>query len=142
MYRSSTLTVGLLLTALLIGCARAGTGASVPLDYGPRFIRPTPEQLSELPQRTNDCPNMAFLFGVWARTAQPGDRDSVLVRFVVDTAGMVLPDSIQVLHTTSRALRRPAIEFFTGCRYWPGKVDGQPVSVLMQTPLHLHMPRR
>jgi protein TonB len=62
---------------------------------------------------------------------QAGIQGSVLLEFVIDTAGHVNPETIKVMQSTNRAFEGPAKDVIRRSLYRPGRVRGVPVRVLV-----------
>ena len=86
--------------------------------------------VDELPQRTA-CPNLEYP----QMMQQAKIQGSVLLRFVVDTAGGVEPSSVEVLESTHKAFEGPAKAMTPGCRFRPGRVRGSAVRTRVQMPI-------
>lgn len=73
-----------------------------------------------------------------------GERKSgrVLVEFVVDTLGDVLPETINVVSTTHPALSAPVREAILEADFLPAIRQGRPVRQVVQVPLDLDLRKR
>ncbi len=63
---------------------------------------------------------------------QAGVEGSVILSFVIDTAGRVEASSVEIIQSTNRAFEGPARDVIVRSRYRPGRVRGTPVRVLVQ----------
>jgi TonB family protein len=61
-----------------------------------------------------------------------GVEGSVVVTFVVDTAGRAEPTSITVVSTTHPLFAEAVRQWLTRTRYTPAEIDGRPVRQLVQ----------
>jgi len=66
---------------------------------------------------------------------QAGVEGMVVLQGVVDTAGRIEPNSIEVVSSTNRAFEGPAKNLLRRSLFRPGRVRGQPVRVLIQLPI-------
>lgn len=61
-----------------------------------------------------------------------GITGRVVLDFIVDTAGRVNRSSIKVISSTNKAFEEPAMEALLTALFSPGKVQGNPVQVLVR----------
>jgi periplasmic protein TonB len=59
----------------------------------------------------------------------------VLVQCIVDTMGIVEPNSVKILQTPDTAFSRATIEALLQARFTPARVKGKAVRVLVNVPL-------
>lgn len=62
--------------------------------------------------------------------------DSLLFSFVVDTSGRVEPGSIEPLQATYREFAQEAVRSILSARFSPGRLNGCPIRVRVQQPIH------
>jgi TonB family protein len=102
------------------------------VDFGP-LIR---EKLKVWPD-TVDSPPGKPLHPDRVRPAYPPDlrargvEGSVSVRFVVDSAGSVIPPTIQVLESSDPGFSEAAVQYFRAVQYVPARRAGRPVCALL-----------
>ena len=70
---------------------------------------------------------------------QANIEGSVTLVAVVDTAGKIEPQSISVVESTHPGFEQAAAEALLGAVFRPGKINGQPVRVLIQLPVAFHL---
>ena len=118
----STLT-GALIIASLIACASRSRkiNSSHVGDHSPSILAP---QVRSCPR-----PQKASGYGFLSR------QDTVLLEFVVDTAGNPELNTIKVDRTTNPNLNQGAVDFVTGCSFRPGTVDGHRARMMLNMPL-------
>jgi periplasmic protein TonB len=61
-----------------------------------------------------------------------GVEGAVLLEFVVDSTGIVVPTSIHAIQATHEGFVREAVEAVRDSRFRPGRVRGRPVAVLVR----------
>jgi len=82
-------------------------------------------------------PAIVFLpspeYPVQLRVKGVGGR--VLVQCIVDTMGIVEPNSVKILQTPDTAFSRATIEALVQARFTPARVKGKAVRVLVNVPI-------
>ena len=63
----------------------------------------------------------------------------VLVQCIVDTMGIVEPNSVKILQTPDTAFSRATIEALLQARFTPARVKGKAVRVLVNVPLDFNV---
>ena len=63
-------------------------------------------------------------------------RGTLNVRFVIDTAGRVEPNSVRFLNSHDERLTTPVRDAILRERYRPAMVHGRPVRVLVEMPFN------
>jgi len=66
---------------------------------------------------------------------QAGVEGLVVLMGVVDTAGRIERETVEVVSSTQRAFDGPAMQLLRRCVFRPGRVRGQAVRVLIQLPV-------
>ena len=108
--------------------AAAPAQAQQRLDLSAVFVEAA---VDEVPERIS-CPTLEY-----PRELQAADiQGSVLVRFVVDTMGLVEPSSVKILSSTHEGFERPATTMIRDCRFRPGRVRGWAVRTRVQMPIN------
>jgi protein TonB len=73
---------------------------------------------------------------------QAGIEGSVLVEAIVDTTGRAEPGSIRVIQSANALFNPPALDVIARAVYRPGRVNGEPVRVLVNVPVNFSIRRR
>ena len=108
--------------------AAAPAQAQQELDWSAVFLETV---VDERPERIS-CPTLEY-----PRELQAADiQGSVLLRFVVDTIGLVEPSSVKILSSTHEGFERPATTMIRDCRFRPGRVRGWAVRTRVQMPIN------
>jgi TonB family protein len=109
--------------------------------FDPRSSRPLlpiyEDSVSDRP-RLLERPSLEY--PDWLRRA--GIQGRVLVRAVIDTAGRVEPESIEIIDTPDPGFARPVLRFLGRVRFRPGRLAGRPVRVLVWIPFDFKFGRR
>ncbi|HXI65706.1 MAG TPA: energy transducer TonB [Gemmatimonadales bacterium] len=86
-------------------------------------------------------PAIVFLpspeYPVQLRVKGVGGR--VLVQCIVDTMGIVEPNSVKILQTPDTAFSRATIEALLQARFTPARVKGKAVRVLVNVPIDFNV---
>ena len=86
-------------------------------------------------------PALLFLpspeYPVQLRVKRVGGR--VLVECIVDTMGIVEPNSVKILQTPDTAFSRATIEALLQARFTPARVKGKAVRVLVNVPIDFNV---
>jgi len=86
-------------------------------------------------------PAIVFLpspeYPVQLRVKGVGGR--VLVQCIVDTMGIVEPNSVKILQTPDTAFSRATIEALVQARFTPARVKGKAVRVLVNVPIDFNV---
>ena len=86
-------------------------------------------------------PAIVFLpspeYPVQLRVKGVGGR--VLVQCIVDTMGIVEPNSVKILQTPDTAFSRATIEALVQARFTPARVKGKAVRVLVDVPIDFNV---
>ena len=86
-------------------------------------------------------PSIVFLpspeYPVQLRVKGVGGR--VLVECIVDTMGIVEPNSVKILQTPDTAFSRATIEALVQARFTPARVKGKAVRVLVDVPIDFNV---
>jgi len=86
-------------------------------------------------------PAIVFLpspeYPVQLRVKGVGGR--VLVQCIVDTMGIVEPNSVKILQTPDTAFSRATIEALLQARFTPARVKGKAVRVLVDVPIDFNV---
>jgi len=106
-----------LLLAQLVACASRTVGSQADL----HFVRPRMLSCPQ-PQRPSDY-------------AFASRQDSVVLEFMVDTAGHPEPNTIVVVRTTDATLNHDAKQVAARCRFQPAVHNGQPIRVSVNMPV-------
>jgi TonB family protein len=64
-----------------------------------------------------------------------GTEGNVLVRFITEQDGYVLREFIEVVRSTHEDFVNPAVGMIARCRFRPGRVEGEPVRVMVEMPI-------
>ena len=108
--------------------AAAPAQAQQELDWSAVFLETV---VDERPERIS-CPTLEY-----PRELQAADiQGSVLLRFVVDTMGLVEPSSVKILSSTHEGFERPATTMIRDCRFRPGRVRSWAVRTRVQMPIN------
>ena len=87
--------------------------------------------VDERPERIS-CPAMQYP----RMLQQAGIEGSVLLQFVVGTAGRVERGSVEIIRSDHRQFERSARDLITRCLFRPGRVRADAVRVLVQMPIN------
>jgi TonB family protein len=95
------------------------------------------DSLDEVPQVVSSPPLVYPPF-----LQQAGIEGSVTLAGVVGIDGKMEPQSIRVVESTHPGFEQAAAEALLGAVFRPGKINGQPVRVLVQLPIAFHLQRK
>jgi protein TonB len=65
-----------------------------------------------------------------------GIGGQVVLEFVVDSLGAVVPNSVRIVRSTHPAFEKPARDAVRAWRFRPGRLDGEAVNALVRVPLN------
>ena len=116
-------TIGAVLVFILSAGAACGAARTQPAPFVGQVDQPPDRGACPRPERP-------------LNTAHLPGQDTVLIQFVLDTAGHVAPGSMEIVHSTDPLLNMAATLVVQRCRYTAARKNGHPVAVIIQQPVY------